>query len=149
MSIAFVGPAGSCEFPWIQYALLRDNILHHLGKGALTPEFQEVYRIGEALGGVQIVISAQRLHEQLKMAQELCALDISTLAVSARTKAVITMDIDLPAGPPTTVIGVSLNLPWLSGDMQTLGDVFGRLVTKLLAITQGATETDVVEVVDC
>ena len=148
MSITFVGPAGSCEFPWIQYALLRDNVLHHLGKGAITQEFQEIYRIGDTLGGVQIVLSAQRLHDQVKQAQELFALDITCLAVSARTKAVISMDIDLPAGPPTAIIGTSLNLPWLRDDMQTLGDVFGRLATKLLAITEGATETDVVEVMD-
>ena len=50
MSISLLGPSGAYEFPWIRYALLRDNILHHLEHGTFTTSFSETYKIGTVLG---------------------------------------------------------------------------------------------------
>lgn len=63
MSISLLGPSGAYEFPWIRYALLRDNILHHLEQGAFTTSFGETYKIGTVLGGAPVFLSAnQRPH---------------------------------------------------------------------------------------
>ncbi len=148
MSISFLSRAGAFEAPWIQYALLRDNVLHHIDAGQMTPRFQELYRIGECLGGATVKVSAVRLREQVQQAQLLCQLPIEKLAVSARTKAVISMDVELPIGPPTRIIGIGLNMPWIAEERNTLGDVFGQIVRKLLQITEGTTESDLVEIVD-
>lgn len=148
MSITFIGPAGSCEFPWIRYALLRDSVLHHYDHGQMSPSFSELYRVGDALGGRRLSLPARNLRAQLTRAQALCMLSISNLAVSARTKAVIGLTPDVQDGPVTQLIGPNLHRPWLSGELQTLGDVFGQLIRDLLQITSGSSLSDVVEVVD-
>lgn len=148
MSLTFIGPAGSCEFPWIRYALLRDTVLHHYDRGKMSPSFSELYRVSDALGGRRLALPARNLRAQLLRAQALCMLSISNLAVSARTRAVIGLETPAADGPPTQLIGPTLNRPWLPAEPQTLGDVFGQLVSGLLQITHGSSLSDVVEVVD-
>ncbi len=148
MSISLIGPKGTYEFPWIRYALLRDNILHYLEHGVCTPAFTETYKIGISIGGSPALLSAQKLREEISRAQALCLLPIDKLAISARTLAVLRFESSLPEGPPTRVVGVDLNLPWLSNKSQQLSDVFGDLVTALLEITEGASDSDTVEVVE-
>ena len=63
----------------------------------------------------------------------------SYLRISARTLAVLRFESTLPEGPPTRIVGVELNLPWLASNAQHLADVFGDLVTALLHLTEGAT----------
>jgi len=147
MSIVFIGPSGACEFPWIQYALLRDNVLHHLEKADAPAQFGELVQAGESLGGRTVRVSALRLHEQAARAQALCTLPIDALAVSAETRAILFMQ---PAAPQTHAAQSPFHLvrlPWLSGEMDTLGDIFEVLCAELLEITRGATESDLVEVV--
>lgn len=148
MSITFIGPSGSCEVPWIRYALLRDNVLHHLDHGAPSPAFSEVYRVGQVLGGKSLILPAIKLREEIARARSLCLVPIEQMAISARTRAVLSMEEDLPGGPPTFVVGNQTQLPWLSGDPSRLGEVFGTLVDSLLALTRDATETDTVEVLE-
>ena len=54
----------------------------------------------------------------------------------------------LPEGPPTRIVGVELNLPWLASNARHLADVFGDLVSALLQLTEGATAESVIEVVE-
>ncbi|MBL8631692.1 MAG: hypothetical protein JNM40_00605 [Myxococcales bacterium] len=148
MSISLIGPSGTYEFPWIRYALLRDNILHHLEHGVCTSAFTEIYKIGISLGGSPALLSAKTLRQEVIRAQALCQLPIDQLAISARTLAVLRFESPLPEGPPTRVVGVALNLPWLSESAQQLADVFGDLVTALLQMTDGASDSDHVEVIE-
>lgn len=148
MSITFIGPAGSCEFPWIQYALLRDNVLHHFEQMEATDTFRELHRMGHALGGQPVTVSAIRLRDELTQAQALCILPVDMLAISARTKALLFMQSDPPQGSPTEIIGLRLRLPWTVEEPSGLGDIFGNLVIALLEITSEAKELDVVEVID-
>lgn len=148
MSLTFIGPAGSCEFPWIRYALLRDSVLHHYDHGMMSPSFSELYRVGDALGGHRLSLPARNLRAQLTRAQVLCTLSISNLAVSSRTKAVIGLVLEEKGGPATQLIGPNLQRPWLFGELHTLDDVFGQLVRDLLQITSGSSLSDVVDVVD-
>ena len=150
MSMIFIGPSGSCEFPWIQYALLRDNITHYFGSKGRAGGFSELQRAGEALGGRAVTASAMRLREEMARAQALCLLTLDKLAISDRTKDVFFLH-RMPAHPPflsTQLAGLDLQLPWSGGEARSLGDVFGTLIESLLAITQGARDTDVVEVID-
>ncbi len=148
MSISFLGPSGSCEYPWIHYALLRDNILHHCEQGQITTRFSETYKISGSLAGLQTFVSATKLREEMHIAQDLLQRPIADLALSARTRAVLSFEQALPLGPPTQVVGPDLTLPWLSNEPQTLGQVFGDLLTSLLHITEGAKDTDRVEVIE-
>lgn len=148
MSISFIGPSGACEFPWIHYALLRDNILHHCEQGQITTKFSETYKISGSLAGVQTSVSAKKLREEMIFARELIHRPITELAISARTRAVLSFEQALPLGPPTQVVGPDLSLPWLSNEPQTLGQVFGDLIESLLHITEGAKDTERVDVIE-
>ncbi len=150
MSMTFIGPSGSCEFPWIQYALLHDNIAHYFGQKGKIEAFSELHRAGEALGGRAVTASALRLREEVSRARALCLLTVDKLAISDRTKDVLFLHL-MPAQPQersTHIVGVTLRLPWSGEEPKSLGDVFGNLVESLLAITQGAQDTDIVEVID-
>jgi hypothetical protein len=148
MSITFIGPSGSCEVPWIRYALLRDNILHHLDHGAPSAAFSEVYRISQVLGGKPLILPAIQLREEISRARSLCLVPIDQMAMSARTRAVLSLEEDLPSVPPTFIVGSPTQLPWISGDPSRLGDIFGSLVESLLSLTRDATDTDTVEVLE-
>lgn len=148
MSISFIGPGGSCEYPWIHYALLRDNVLHHCEAGQLSLAFSEIYKISSALAGVPAQLSATKLRAELLSAKALVSRPISDLAISARTRAVLQFEQMLPLGPPTQIVGSELNLPWLAEGPESLGDVFGDLVQSLFLITEQAKDTDRVEVIE-
>lgn len=149
MSLTFIGPAGSCELPWIQYALLQDNVEHHLKGTETDAAFSELHHVGDAVGGPSVITSAARLHQELLAAQVLCDWSVEKLAISARTKAVLFDPLaDLPVGVDTEALSPLQRLPGISPVSQTLGDVFGTLITMLLQITQGASTTDQLEIID-
>lgn len=150
MSMTFIGPSGSCEFPWIQYALLRDTLLHHFGATEPRMAFSELERAGAALGSRSATTSALRLRREVERAQPLCLMASDKLAISDRTKDVLFLHC-MPASPPrdgTHLVGTELHLPWVGDEARSLGDVFGNLVEALLDITRDAQDTDIVEVID-
>lgn len=146
MSICFIGRGGSCEYPWIRYALLRDNVLHHLEGGEPSQAFSALYSVAGALRGASVTISAEKIRDELERARPLLDLPIEELAISARTQAVISMERQLPIGGPTFVVGPSLSLPWLPQWTTTLDGVFGSLLREILRITEGASPQDMLEV---
>jgi hypothetical protein len=146
LSICFIGPGGSCEYPWIRYALLRDNVLHHLEGGEPSQAFSAIYSIAGALRGASVSVSAIKLREELERARHLLELPIEELAISARTQAVISMERQLPIGGPTYVVGPSLSLPWISQWTTRLDGVFGSLLREILRITEGVGPQDVLEI---
>ena len=130
----------------MHYALLRDNILHHLEHGRPSASFVEVYRIGQVLGGASQLLRATKLSEELAQARALCERPIDDLALSSRTRAVLSVKQELPSGPPTERVGLMRSLPWLPSRAQRLGDVFGYLIDSLLSITRSAQDEDLVQV---
>lgn len=130
----------------MHYALLRDNILHHLEHGRPSESFTEVYRIGQVLGGASQLLRATKLSEELAQARALCERSIDDLALSSRTRAVLAVKQELPSGPPTERVGLLPSLPWLPSTAQRLGDVFGYLIESLLSITRSARSEDLVQV---
>jgi len=149
MSLAFFGPRGSFEVRWIVYALLRDNVQHHLEGGTSSEKFADIHQIGEALLKDRVRVNAARLRSQVEQARAvLLPLPASDIALSGRTRAVLTA-----AWPPkseaTSLIGKAvLTIPMLHDGIRTMADAFGTLVENLLEITQGAGPDDAVEVVD-
>lgn len=70
MSLCFTGPSGSVEQRWIVYALLRDNIEHHLENGRPGPAFEFIHSVGAALGGGTVVLNALRLRSEMGRARD-------------------------------------------------------------------------------
>ncbi len=149
MSLTFIGPAGSCEFPWIQYAPLHDNVLHHFKYQEQEDKFCELHRAGEAVGGRAVRVSAMRLREELSQAQALCVVPVEKLAISAQTQAILSLQTDGRTDGLSELASPWLRLPWTIAEPRSLGDIFGNLVAVLLDITSGAKESDLVEIIDC
>lgn len=147
MSMTFIGPAGSCEFPWIQYALLQDNVQHHFKHEKEPEHFRELHRVAEALGGRVVTVSAARLREELSQAQALCIVPVEKLAISPQTQAVLSVH-DRQLEASTAPESPWRRLPWTIAEPRLLGDIFGNLVAGLLDITRGAGESDLVEIID-
>ncbi|WP_438010731.1 hypothetical protein WME89_20000 [Sorangium sp. So ce321] len=151
MSLSFSGPKGWIEQRWIVYALLRDSIQHHLEEGRPGEEFKAVHEVAGALGGRRVMLPARKLHEELRRARDVLAgRPINALAISARTRAVISL-----CWPPRDDRETMLvsdwgdSVPLLGGPgADSLDDVFGHLLDGLLRITEGASESDQVEVMD-
>jgi hypothetical protein len=149
MSLTFLGPSGSAEQRWIYYALLRDNVIHHLKGGQGDPETSPLLRIGAALGRGAMTVPALELRAEVERARELLALPLTQLAVSGRTRAALTLEWPPPEKVETTLLtdelSAALALPERS---ERLGDVIGLLIEDLLRITEGAKDGDQVEVRD-
>ncbi|WP_437291096.1 hypothetical protein [Sorangium sp. So ce406] len=151
MSLSFSGPKGWIEQRWIVYALLRDSIQHHIEDGRPGEEFAAIHGAAGALGGQRVMLPARKLHEELRRAQAaLAGRPIDALAISGRTRAVISLRWPPPKERETMLVrdwGDSVPLLGApAGD--SLDDVFGHLVDGLLRITEGASESDQVEVMD-
>lgn len=139
------------EERWILYALMRDNIQHHLEQGEPSQAFDAVHRVGGVLGGQSVRLNARQLRTELEKAHAgLAGRAISELAVSARTRAVIERTWPIQSQPSTVLVDDSLAtlIPWLSPGMRSLDHVFGNLIRSLLDVTSGAGPDDVVDVYD-
>jgi hypothetical protein len=149
MSLAFFGPKGSVEVRWIVYALLRDNVQHYLEGGSRSDAFAELHQVGEALLKDCVRVNARRLRAQVEKAKEvLLHRSASDIALSGRTRAVLSA-VWPPPKEDTIVVGkAALTIPLLHEGIRTMGDAFGNLVTSLLDLTEGAGPDDAVEIVD-
>jgi hypothetical protein len=149
MSLSFTGPRGTVEHRWITYALLCDNVLHHLEKGRTSPQFLAIHDAARALGG-RVTLSARRFHGELEAVVRLLERPIADLAISVRTRAVLDRSWPPPPGHEATTAPArdSVSIPWLAPSARTLNDAFGNVVRSLLSVTADAREDDVVEVDD-
>ncbi len=150
MSLSFKSRKGTVEQRWIYYAMLRDNVQHHLEGGAPGGDFEALHAVGSALTLGRVAVPAGRLHDELVVARgALAAKPMHEFAVSLRTQAVVSLKWPPPERRETTVVGAhgSAGLP-TDASMTTLGDAFGHLLDALIDLSEGAQETDVIEVVD-
>lgn len=150
MSLSFFGPSGSFERRWIVYAMLRDNVQHHLEGGTPSPAFAALHAVSDALAHGETTVSARTLREQVERARPLTEKPIDELAVSLRTRAVCSLHFPLPETRGTSLAS---RVDWPTSNVtagaKTLGDLFGDLVSELLRITEGAGESDLVTIRDC
>ena len=149
MSLAFVSRRGSFEAPWIGWALLRDNVAHHLDGGRSPGAYEAIHRLGEGLGRAPVKVPAAEVHACVTRALAgLAARPSSDLALSERTERLLEMGWPIPPTVVTRVVGITGQLPWVPGEARTLGDVFEGFCSSLLELTRDAAPTDVLEVHD-
>ena len=150
MSLLFKGKTGEFEQRWIVYALLRDNIQHHLEGNSPTAVMGTIHRVTEALGGGTVRLEARALHREISDARKaLAKMPFAKLAISVRTLAVVSLTWPPPDSNETMLLeNQGKRMPFLDLHGETLQDVFGILMDELLRITKGASVDDVVEVTD-
>jgi hypothetical protein len=103
VSLTFDGPGGSFERRWIVYAMLRDNVQHHLEGGEPTPAFQHLHQLGDALSSGSVSVPALALRGELERLAGLLERPLSQLAVSLRTRAVHMLHFPLPSRGGTSL----------------------------------------------
>lgn len=150
MSFSFTATKGSYEQRWIVYALLRDNVQHYFEGGQPSDTFGETHAIAGALGGSKVKLSANRLRNELLRAKaDLCSRPIADLAISLRTRSVMSLKWPPPEQRATMLLSETRETVPLLGDLPaTLDGVFGHFIEGLLGITEGCGPDDIVEVVD-
>lgn len=144
MSFLFVGPKGSFEVRWITFALLRDNVQHHIGDEP-TP----LNEVSAAMGSGRAELSAAALNAVATAARDaLIARSMDELAVSERTLSVLSFRVP-PSSTGATVLAREVGgVSFIDPRAKVLGDVFGNLLKNLIEITEGAVEGELVEVRD-
>ena len=150
MSLLFQTRGGTFEQRWIYYAMLRDNVQHHLEGGAPGEAFSALHAVARVLSAGRVAVPAAKLRGELaRVRDEVLALPMSEFAVSLRTNAVISVAWPLPERRDTVLIrdASSTHIP-IDPGMKTLGDAFGHMVESLLRLTEGAADDDAVEVLD-
>lgn len=149
MSLMFAGPGGSFEARWMVYAMLRDNVQHHMEKGVPSARFACLHQVSRALGGGSVTLDAATLAEELSALKEVMALPVADLAVSTRTRAAITLQWPPPAEEGTTLLrDTDIKVPLLHAEVKQLGDVCAPFVSQLQAIIKGGDAGATVEVRD-
>jgi hypothetical protein len=149
MSLLFHGPRGAIEQRWIFYALLRDNVQHHLEGGRIGDSFSALHQMALALGGKPTSVSAAELRRELeRVEKELVSRPISQLAISNRTRAVISLAFPIPDLESTTLVSDWGGTVEAAAGAKTLGDIFGYFVTALLRITDQPGPAALVTVTD-
>ncbi|MEZ4300044.1 MAG: hypothetical protein R3B70_34165 [Polyangiaceae bacterium] len=149
MSLSFHGPRGTIEQRWIYYALLRDNVQHHIEGGKPSGEFECLHEISHALMHHRVTVSAKKLHDELIRAHKvLMEMPSSELAISLRTRAVLSLRPPPDSRETELVRDWGGTIPLLGKMRPQLADVFGHLLEQLLTITEGATDTDEVTIID-
>jgi len=149
MSLTFIGPAGTTEQRWIFYALLRDNLLHHVERELGSPDESALWQAGTALGLGSVMVSAKKLRDEVQRAEALLSLPIAQLAISNRTRSALTL-LWPPENPGETELvtpALATSLP-VPSSATKLGDVFGHVVEELLRVTKDASDDDKVEIRD-
>lgn len=150
MSFSFTTSKGSFEQRWIIYAFLRDNVQHYFENGQPSEAFREIHSIARALGGSKVILSASKLRNELLRAKaDLCGRPVADLAISLRTRSVMSLKWPPPEQPATMLLSATGDSVPLLGELpSTFDGVFGHFIEGLLRITEGCGPEDTVEVFD-
>jgi hypothetical protein len=149
MSIAFAGKQGATEIRWIVWALLRDNVQHHLEGGQETNAFRLLHSVSAAFRGDVVSLPAAPFNRELRTIQDaLRRLPVDQLAMTSRTRSVISYQ--WPAAPITTseVVGPLAEFGTLVTNAATVGDVFEGTLDGLCAMTRDAGPDERIEIFD-
>lgn len=149
MSIAFVGRRGATEIRWIVWALLRDNVQHHLEGGRETTAFRLLHSVSTVFRGDVVCLPAAPFNRELRTIKDaLKKLPVDQLAMTSRTRSVMTYQ--WPAAPSTTseVVGPLAEFGTLVTNAATVGDVFEGTLDDLCAMTQDAGPDERIDIFD-
>ena len=149
MTIVFVGAGGTLVTPYAKILMLRDNVQHHLQAGRPTPGYPLVHAIADAaLEGGFAAATASELWAEVSLALAgIGDLELRELAMSIRTRAVLTGTSSLPVVRGTILLRLSgWKVPVKTDGMRTLGDLFHDLSVGLERVTAAGSGSGVVEV---
>ena len=141
MNIVFSGPFGDFGIGGAHALLFRDNVQHHLQGGLPGPGYPLIHAIADApLSGDVVRLGPGDFWEELSHAFEsIRATGIDDLAVSIRTRAILT-DRRAPIVRGTVLARLtSWRLPVVTTGALTLGDFFGEFVENLRRLTRSGT----------
>lgn len=142
MSLALIGDGASCEFRWRRWALLRDVVDAHLGKGYIV-----FFSIGEALGGATVRVSASLLADEMRRIRD----GLRTRPVSDLVLGPITAHVLYPRSPgdaPRPLTRQELGNIAPIGDSVTLEQYFASLVDAILDVCARPWDDGTLDVVD-
>lgn len=138
MIIRFSGPSGGFPAGAEQALLFRDNVQHHLQGGIPTPGYPLIHTIADAVClAATTSASAAGLWDEVSHAfQRIRHLEYRELAMSIRTRAILTNTPVLPAVRGTALVRLTgWQVPMATAGVSTLGELFQGLVTRLEIFT--------------
>ena len=124
----------------IECALLRDNVQHHLEGGVPSGAFPAIHALADApWESGPVAVNPAVLSSELGVAwPELRDLPIESLAISIRTRAIVTHSSCAPEVRGTVLHRlVNWPVPVALATSTTLGNLFGQLVSDLIGIARG------------
>jgi hypothetical protein len=138
MILSFTGPRGGFSTGVEQVLLFRDNVQHHLQAGVPSGTYRAIHRIADVAGSQGgATVPARDLWNEVSAAfRSIRSVDRRELAMSIRTRAILTNVRDLPAVRGTALVRLTgWHVPLATFEALTLGDLFGSLVTRLEVLT--------------
>lgn len=138
MIVEFSGPRGGFAIGAELILLFRDNVQHHLQAGAPTPGFVWLHSIADVVSPPSDVrIQASDLWNDVSVAfARIRNVERRELAMSIRTRAILTKTATLPAVRGTALVRLTgWRVPVPTANVAYLGDLFAGFVTRLSALT--------------
>ena len=149
MDVVFSAPLGDFGVRYESVLLFRDNVQHYLQAGRPTPGYPLVHAIADApLDGEILRFKAGRLWGEVSHAfEQIRSIDIADLAVSIRTRAILTNTRALPVVRGTVLLRLTgWKLPLVAPRALTIGELFDDFVDKLAIVTDAGAARGVVHV---
>jgi len=149
MNVVFASSTASFVASYPTLLLLRDNIQHHLQCGRPVPGYALIHRIAEPpLRRSQKTLARQLWNEISLGFRGLAELRLEQLAISIRTRALLSGVRDLPPVRGTTLASVAgWSVPIPMEGKSTLAEIFSELRDGLACVTRFGTESGHIEVV--
>jgi len=147
--LLLTGPSGSGRISWNAYAMLRDNVQHHLEGGVPSARFRALHALERAVDRGTHRVDAARLRGEIMGAwYGLVKLGVDEAAISFRTRSIMTGCPTPPVRRGTArprLTGWNLPISASSDEPSLVRHVLGLVVT-VLRITETAVDGDVVVV---
>jgi len=149
MDVTFSAPLGDFRVRYESALLFRDNVQHYLQAGRPTPGYPLIHAIADApLVGEILQIKASCLWGEVSHAfEQIRSISIAGLAVSIRTRAILTNTQALPVVRGTILLRFTgWKLPPIAPGALTIGERFHDFVDKLAVVTDAGLARGVVNV---
>ena len=149
MDVVFSAPLGDFGIHYENVLLFRDNVQHYLQAGRPTPGYPLIHAIADApLDGEILQIKASRLWGEVSHAfEQIRSVSVADLAVSIRTRAILTNTRALPVVRGTVLLRLTgWKLPLIAPSALTIGELFDDFVAKLAIVTDAGSARGVVHV---
>jgi len=149
MDVVFSAPLGDFGVRYEIALLLRDNVQHYLQAARPTPGYPQIHAIaGAPLDGEILRFRASRLWGEVSHAfEQIRSISIADLAVSIRTRAILTNTRTLPLVRGTVLLRLTgWRLPFIPRRALTIGELFEDFVDKLAIVTDAGSARGVVHV---